>query len=816
MVFRVLLINAVLFQHPSNRARAWRKWGWDHIKVDGTNESIPGPVGRRGHTLNLVAEDYVVLFGGRGPEKLVKHTPRSMELEIKGGIVEIKSYQGRIIGGTEEDCLRNAAEDGDLRSEEELLLDCGRLVQIGPMYNDIWLYDLSCERWDDLSCRYQGWKEIFPNTRYGGCKIFTDAISSEMRCTSPTERYGHAAAVYGTDISKGLLFVYGGFSQFCEDYCSDMWVWYFEKEEWEQIPSREKDRLEPTVNGERTGVMREPGRRWKFAQIQTLTRMYLFGGYRLWHGFHRSNALENHWENTGDFNPFGGYLDDMWYLNLERGEWTRIRPKRHCFPDPGRTWAERNRVSCEEAWPKGRAAATLAVVKDSIYMFGGFNAHFPYPHLLSFGSGFGTAFLRQNIGPRPFPTHGYYLKDFWRFNFTSGFWTELSPVGATPRGRMGAVMVPAGDIILLHGGYRSNYQYESMWLFDVNKGTWREKMDFVHALYPENCTDDFGTYGDGTPIGASHAMLWNEHRLEDVADFSLAPELPVTLRNHTHVKAYTLENDGYNALPNLAGLSVEAEPTRFTETDGLYGRAMQRMRIPQPRRRAPGWDGCRDRVDGNLDDRGPKYNIMWDQPSQRSMHRGVWSNKHSLFLIFGGTGYTEWKRNPHRKRPRETYETPLLHEDYGYKSGESLPSGVISDMWVWFRDACPANCSYHGRCFYGTCICDEGYYGIDCSNMSCPGDFCYYDEQTLEQNCVHCCSYNYVHTDKDVYIPDTRKVACDHDHHGTSNGICDGFGSCQCRPPFMGLDCSISKSPVSQNLYESMTYRRVSLISEFH
>ena len=170
-----------------------------------------------------------------------------------------------------------------------------------------------------------------------------------------------------------------------------------------------------------------------------------------------------------------------------------------------------------------------------------------------------------------------------------------------------------------------------------------------------------------------------------------------------------------------------------------------------------------------------------------------------LFLIFGGTGYTEWKRDPYRNRPRETYETPLLPGDYGYKSGESLFSGVISDMWVWFRDVCPANCSYHGKCFYGTCLCDEGYYGIDCSNISCPGDFCYYDDQTMEQICVHCCSNNYVHTDTDVYIPDTRKVACDHDQqyhecmmyplyggvsrrrcwrHGLSSYACSLFGRC--------------------------------------
>ena len=73
-------------------------------------------------------------------------------------------------------------------------------------------------------------------------------------------------------------------------------------------------------------------------------------------------------------------------------------------------------------------------------------------------------------------------------------------------------------------------------------------------------------------------------------------------------------------------------------------------------------------------------------------------------------------------------------------------------MWVWMRDVCPSNCSFHGKCFYGTCLCDEGYYGIDCSNISCPGDYCYYDEQTLEQVCEvrqfveHCllCQYYFV------------------------------------------------------------------------
>lgn len=64
----------------------------------------------------------------------------------------------------------------------------------------------------------------------------------------------------------------------------------------------------------------------------------------------------------------------------------------------------------------------------------------------------------------------------------------------------------------------------------------------------------------------------------------------------------------------------------------------------------------------------------------------------------------------------------------------------------------------------------------------------------------HCCQAGYNHTDKDKYsavaLP---KVPCSFltqrrsqkDVFGESNGVCDGFGTCQCAPPFIGDDCSI-------------------------
>ena len=51
-----------------------------------------------------------------------------------------------------------------------------------------------------------------------------------------------------------------------------------------------------------------------------------------------------------------------------------------------------------------------------------------------------------------------------------------------------------------------------------------------------------------------------------------------------------------------------------------------------------------------------------------------------LSLRLHHVGYDEWKRDPYRPRP--TGYGPDDTVEYGYKSGGSLFSGVISDMWV--------------------------------------------------------------------------------------------------------------------------------------
>jgi len=140
-----------------------------------------------------------------------------------------------------------------------------------------------------------------------------------------------------------------------------------------------------------------------------------------------------------------------------------------------------------------------------------------------------------------------------------------------------------------------------------------------------------------------------------------------------------------------------------------------------------------------------------------------------LFLIFGGFGFTEYR---------------LPRKDI------TEPARTMPDMWVYHIGQCVKNCSLHGDCIHGSCFCHDGYYGSDCSNQTCPGDFCYYDADR-QQHCKHCCTAGYKQKFVDHYLIDERKIPCSLENPGESHGICDGFGMCHCVPPYLGDDCSM-------------------------
>ena len=61
------------------------------------------------------------------------------------------------------------------------------------------------------------------------------------------------------------------------------------------------------------------------------------------------------------------------------------------------------------------------------------------------------------------------------------------------------------------------------------------------------------------------------------------------------------------------------------------------------------------------------------------------------------------------------------------------PTRVSNELWYMNINHCIKDCSDHGSCYYGFCFCDVGYWGEDCSNYSCPGTACYYEELSHQQ-----------------------------------------------------------------------------------
>lgn len=681
------LLNSLLLLSSSSQlaqpAAAWQLW---------TEESA-GPGARDGHTI-VQYDEVLYLFGGRSNEVIVPHAPTTFEVARVNGSLMFVNY------------------------DQKPVRDCGNLsyhecndIMVGLYYNDVWRYPLRCQRGWDTGCENSGWSLVTINTPLGGCVIQNE----KEICTHPAERFGHGAVVS----ANGTMYIYGGFSRMCEDYCSDMWA--------VNLPACVAGGpLSPACIWRvvarlgRTG----PGKRWRFANVAHKDLWYVFGGQRIWHGFSPANTLFNRWNNSEKY-EFGGFMDDMWTFNTSSEQWQQVIPMESCFSAPGIDYLSRNDIVCTVFWPSSRTFSSIVYYREKLYLFGGYRAPLPYPHVLARGAGPGTGLLSPDA-LSVYPTYPQYLDDLWVFDLQTGLWEELPPLNNyAPPARCGHTLVQAEDIFVLFGGFATNFFLGDTWMYNISSNRWLQKESQVHALFPGSCTSD---------------VQYNAAGDEDVLH-----------------------------------MSVLGEPTRGTVLDGQLGRASDPVLIPQPRRKAPGWDGCRDRADGRED---LPAALQWRSPSQRAYHSLLYSGSFRMLLLYGGE--TTLREN----RPSKVF---------------TEPTRSTGDLWSFFLDHCANNCTGHGYCFYGHCYCNEGWYGLDCSNATCPGDYCYYDTAVHKQKCVQCCSAPYEHNlqepSSDIFFPLARKQRCNLTDQAGSHGICNGFGSCQCVPPFLGEDCSIRDCP---------------------
>ncbi|KAH7469086.1 Tenascin-N [Phytophthora ramorum] len=128
-----------------------------------------------------------------------------------------------------------------------------------------------------------------------------------------------------------------------------------------------------------------------------------------------------------------------------------------------------------------------------------------------------------------------------------------------------------------------------------------------------------------------------------------------------------------------------------------------------------------------------------EHPSQRSGHMSVYHEGFEKVFVFGGYGY---------------------EREENYHDAVTFAAASLGDLWQLLHS-------------------------------TCPGSYCVYDDPHQTQVCNHCCFSGFEHTNNDSYVENVQKFPCATDNVHYSNGVCDGFGKCICKPPFIGDDCSI-------------------------
>eukprot|EP01036_Dinobryon_divergens_P033211 gene33211-42946_t len=459
-------------------------WNPNPGQFHGSNNP-PRP--RRGHSLHLIKTEsesiyngdmYLVMFGGRDNDQKTQHVPKTYDVKEINGSIVFTTYDQKPVDKCN-DINNEYYTKADQKTCSGNVNDTS-IIDVGLFYNDVWAYKVCMpgplgRNWDG-ACVETGWELWSPGAAEGGCTIQLGILV----CTTPSERYNHGSVLF----DDGTLYVYGGFSKRCDDYCDDLWYFDIYKKAWREMYGTGKLSkfhtdtynqviydLDPAMVPIDNSTMPEkyylspknrfrgPGKRWRHSMTityddpttpgQRLQNFSMYGGHRLWHGYSPENSQDNNW-NIYYTRQRGGYLDDLWIytkvLDFKTYPGSSFKKVTGPFFKPSPN------VCLRRDWHghKGHGSA-YDTARGRIWLYGGYTSYYPYLKTDGAGSGPGVSSVGSG-GFIPYPGYEFFRSDFWYFDLNSSTWNEITyPVGAeVPDGRVDPVFLLMGDIILLH------------------------------------------------------------------------------------------------------------------------------------------------------------------------------------------------------------------------------------------------------------------------------------------------------------------------------------------------------------------------------
>ena len=194
-VWRRCVTSLLLLTVLSSCCRVCPVSGW--VRLSPSDGSM---LARRGHTAVTVGDRWLVVFGGRTVDVVV--------LTATAAATNATVSACWSIGGCHEEAAAGACNECGANSSVACACSCstgfsGANCELSAV--DEWLSSVSV--WDMRSAA-AGWSTVN-----------ADPAGTVSPAAWPAARYHHSAALLGSQ----AMYVYGGYSQLCGDFCSDLW-----------------------------------------------------------------------------------------------------------------------------------------------------------------------------------------------------------------------------------------------------------------------------------------------------------------------------------------------------------------------------------------------------------------------------------------------------------------------------------------------------------------------------------------------------------------------------------------------------------------